>query len=75
MPITEMQEQVTKAILPAFEHIADPDYRETIAGCWARAAMQAMYEPTAGMANAISDDEDNIGNYKRMVRAALTPTD
>jgi hypothetical protein len=29
------------AILPAFEHIKDTEYRSTIAGCWARAAIEA----------------------------------
>lgn len=40
---------VTKGILPAFDHIKDPEYRAVIAGCWARAAIRAMREPTEAM--------------------------
>jgi hypothetical protein len=32
---------VSKHIIGAFEHIPDPKYRKTIAGCWARAAINA----------------------------------
>jgi hypothetical protein len=44
--MSEMHERVTKALLPAFEHIPDPAYREIIAGCWARAAIEAMRRPS-----------------------------
>jgi hypothetical protein len=40
----ETLEHVTRAILPAFTHIEDEDYRATIAGCWARAAIEALEE-------------------------------
>ena len=53
--MVEMVERVTAAILPAFAHIADPDYRKTIAMCWARAAMTAMDLPTDEM--IITGDE------------------
>jgi hypothetical protein len=53
--VVEMVERVTKAILPAFTHIHDPEYRKTIAMCWARAAMSAMDLPTEEM--IITGDE------------------
>lgn len=56
----EMLEDVTRAILPAFAHIEDEDYRATIAGCWARAAIEAI--------EAVYD-----GNNQRL-RMALTET-
>ena len=42
----EMHERATAAILPAFAHVKDdvgggPGYRAIIAGCWARAALNA----------------------------------
>lgn len=44
--MSEMVERVAQAIFPAFDHIADVEYRKVIAGCWARAAIEAMREPT-----------------------------
>lgn len=61
--ISEMQERVTQAILPAFAHIPDKEYRLTIAGCWARAAIEAMRAPTKEMIErglmAISDNMES----------------
>ena len=50
--MSEMQERVTDAIMGAFEHIPDKEYRRTIAGCWARAAIEAMRQPTEEMCEA-----------------------
>lgn len=56
--MVEMVERVTAAILPAFAHIPDPEYRKTIATCWARAAMTAMDVPTEEM--VVTGDEAAI---------------
>ena len=50
--MVEMVERVTKAILPAFDHIPDPEYRKTIAMSWARAAIEIMRKPTDEMIDA-----------------------
>jgi len=52
MAISEKVNQMTDAILPAFDHIKDAEYRRTIAGCWARAAIKAMLDPTKDMMRA-----------------------
>lgn len=80
--MSEMHARVTRAILPAFEHIPDPSYREIIAGCWARAAMEAMRSPTEEMINSPMARCYNDGPYadkevrrifSSMVDAALSP--
>jgi hypothetical protein len=68
--ITEMQERVTRAILPAFEHISDKEYRKTIAGCWARAAIEAMREPTDEIKYCEGYPGEN--NWRAIIDAALT---
>jgi hypothetical protein len=72
--MSEMHDRVTKAILLAFEHIPDPAYRKNIAGCWARAAIEAMREPTAEMALAPDVKEwpdDAKAAWRAMIDAAL----
>jgi hypothetical protein len=83
--LAEMHINVTKAILPAFDHIKDEKYREVIAGCWARAAIDKMFNPTEAMLEAArvwSADyvegpicnEAAIGCWRAMIRAALATT-
>jgi hypothetical protein len=50
--MSEIVERVARAMLPAFAHIPDPEYRLTIASCWARAAIEAMRKPTPEMNSA-----------------------
>jgi hypothetical protein len=45
-PQTTLEEvrYVEARIIRAFDHIEDEEYRSTIAGCWARAAIDAYKE-------------------------------
>lgn len=67
-----MVERVTRAILPAFDHIKDPAYRKVIAGCWARAAIRAMRDPTDEM--VIAGDNEAIDVLNDNTFALKEPT-
>lgn len=70
-----MLERVSAAILPAFDHIPDKEYRKIIAGCWARAAIEVMQEPTPDMEDAMNGATASTGRelYRRAIKAALAP--
>jgi hypothetical protein len=86
--MSEMHARVTRTLLPAFEHIKDPEYRETIAGCWARAAIEEMLSPTHEMVEKgaiFHRRENDLNGYNRakddaktswreMIKAALNRT-
>lgn len=68
-----MMERVSAAILPAFDHIPNKDYRRVIAGCWARAAIEAMRRPTDEMVAAANRNNHprDIDTWRTMIDEAL----
>jgi hypothetical protein len=64
--MSEMQEKVTGVLMGAFEHIPDKDYRRIIAGCWARAAIEAMRELPGEPGPRYTS-----GEYSRRTQAAM----
>lgn len=80
--MTTALEKVTEAILPAFTHIEDVGYRQTIATCWARAAIKALGEPdeemvVAGNRCCAEECVDRRGVervWKKMIATANRPS-
>lgn len=71
--MSEMFERVTKAIL---DEMMDPDGLDELAAHrYAKAAIEAMQEPTEQMCNEAGHTLETSGTYRDFMRAALGKVD